>query len=1049
MCSINAELNIDLNNRVEYPDVYLAHRNLEVYALLYPVDELKIKLNLNGFHEVEFKAYRVVNGKENENWNRIVDNAVIFIPQFGYYEAHVTTITNGLTETKVVSGVSLEVELDHIKLFDFQANSDDINDSSYQPIKFYNPLDTEHSLLHLVLKKAPSWSILHVDNKLWDRQRTFSVNDVSIYGLLTGDISKEFECLFQFDTFHRTISCFELEDFGKKTAVYLDCSNYVQEIKLEAEKNSVYNWFKVSGGDDVIDIREVNPNGTDYVTVLGENDYADMSPELVGRLDSYDILYQQHQPQFVHLMTQIQKKLEEVWDLHHKYPDTPNPPSHSSYGLNYLLEMEEGLKEIEDTYTTMGYGNPKDRNYGLYSANHAKLVGIQQDIQQKKADIDVEEASYAVLKGQRDAIQNALNLENYLGRKLWLELSNYRRESTYENSFFTVTDITTDAERIQMELELMDRATKDLQKACNPQPTLTSTVCNLMARREFRDFYEGDFQLGNWIHIGVNDNYVAGVQLLSLQYDFCDIGNIVVVFGDVIEAGASHTSQIKDILDQAQSASKSYEIVERQMGNASDHLGYVAQIRENGLDTALTTIKASQNQGQEINQHGILCREWSDAKNDWEPEQLKIINSLICFTNDKWNSVQMALGRINVNNHMVYGLLCDALVGKWVFTENAYIGNENNTMTFDKDGFISYSKDFKTVVKINPNNAAGLFEIWRGHGTPDAYRTLWTDSDGNLNIIGCFTADKIHTGYIKVSNGQNDIILDPNNPNGLFEIINNGKTKVYIDSGGNLCIYDSTFECGDINAARGYFKVDIDGNMTATSGRIGGFTLKDDVLFAGAGKTWIRISPATNINGEQFSTLSLGEADNVNPNTGLPDAILHLRSDGYCRLGLASDGCVRFNYEADAPYSDSGAKTWYTMHTKNFKIERDNGRVSTAGIYLRHGSAVRSYLDGQDKFCNLIRLSNEDAGDKITIGQGTDRFDVNVLAKKIYLKGDDGIEIKNGDKATIDGRRIATVTDLDRLVSEWTAKLNTKYNEGYSAGWSSGYNSGYNAGQSS
>lgn len=1025
MFKIDNNLLLDTIQEREPPEIYLCNRNLNKLEMIQSVSDFNITFHVNAFDEISF-AVNMINEKKWV-WDRIVDLSIIMVPQMGYFEINVNTKTSESGESKSISGKSLEIELDHVKLFGFEINNDDIQDEDYSVIKFYDPLNTKSSLLHRILAYSPSWTVLHVDDKLWDKQRTFGVDDVSIYGFLTGDVSREFECFFQFDTFNRTISCFLWDEYGKDLNVYLDCENYLNEITLEAPADQIFNWFKVKGGDDVIDVREVNPDGSDYVVRFGENDLSDMSEELQNRLKDYETVFEAYQDEFLGIMARMQSQTEVIWDLYHSYSE--DDKDNTKQGLNYLAETEKLLKSLEDQYLSSGYGNSTSSNYSIYNDNHLKLLATQIAIASKKNEISIQENIYNAIKTERDLIQSVLDIRNFLGGDLWLELSNYRRESTYTNEFFKVTDSMTDIERFKIEKELLERANKDLGKACNPQPILKSSVSNLLTKPEFKNLVSDDFRLGNYIFIGINDKYVAKVRIVTMSFDFQDISKVDLEFSDLIINNKNYNDP-HTIIEQAKSTAKGYDIINKQMSNASDNLSFIMDLRHNGLDAAHTQITASKNQGITIDKHGILCREYNEEKLDWEDEQLKIINSLICFTNDKWASVQMALGRAKINNQIVYGLLCDALVGKWIFTETAYIGNENNTMTFDKDGFISYSKDFKTVIKINPNNNDGLFEIWMNYEESNAYRTLWTDNAGNLNITGKFEADKVHTGYIRVSNDINSIIIDPNNPTGLFEIYNRGNLRLWVNENGDLSIKDSIFECGEINSADGYFRIDKTGHAVFTSAEIGGFTLKNDILYAGKGNTWIRISPATKISGEQYSSISLGESDSVNPNTGKKDAVVHLRSDGYCRFGLAGEGDVRVNHEAESPYADLATKVFYSLFTKNFKIERDSGRVSANNLYLKHGTGIRSYTDGNENSCNLIRLTNEeDANDKITIGQKANAYDVNVLAGKIILNGSEGVEIKT--QATINGVKIVTKTDLDRLTTEYDTSIKqweTAYN---------------------
>ena len=68
---------------------------------------------------------------------------------------------------------------------------------------------------------SPVWTVGHVDQSLWDIQRTFDESDTDVYSFLTGTVSEAFNCLFTFDTFNCTVNAYDLGNYGRNTDIFV------------------------------------------------------------------------------------------------------------------------------------------------------------------------------------------------------------------------------------------------------------------------------------------------------------------------------------------------------------------------------------------------------------------------------------------------------------------------------------------------------------------------------------------------------------------------------------------------------------------------------------------------------------------------------------------------------------------------------------------------------------------------------------------------------------------------------------------------------------
>lgn len=1014
-----------------------------------------------------------INNKRNYLWDKLVDLKYIYVKKFGYFCINVSRSNDGKDEIKTLQGKSIEIEeLGQLYLNDFQVNSDDIDDEDYDPehpIKFYNPLDVEHSLLHLILKKAHAWKIGHVDECLWNMQRTFDVSSSTIYDFLMGDLSDEFNCVIQFDNFNRKIDVYSWETVGDEVPVFISHENVINECTIEADAGQIKNCFKVVGGDGV-HVNEVNPNGTSYIWKFTEEDMKDMSKELTSRLINYDAFYDSKKAEYEDVMKQLQAQVDVIQELvSTRLPDNLESTDWTKYSLNALKEKAEIFKNLESQYAYEGKGYPTNKqDYdNIYTPNHEKLIAVQAEIKVREFQIEQEKAKQNLLEEKREQIQYELNLENYLtingDSSLWQELNLYRREDIYENTNYSVTDETTDNERFDMEKDLLEEANKELEKARKPKYSFTVDMNNMLALPQYKEQNEKYFKLGNFFVVEANKNDIVKSRLMSMQYDFENITKLDATFSEFTKPNGIATS-LREKIDKAASAATSYSSIKRQYDKNKNKMNYVDKLIHHGLNAALTDIKNSDNMDIVLNHRGLLCRKWNEEKQDFELEQMHLINNQIVFTDDNWKSARMALGKIHVidpngNESDCYGIIADALVGRMLISQKAYISNDNNTFIIDEDGFHAWSQDKNSYITINPNNPKGLMEIYKNYqNEKDRLKIFWLDDSGSLHITGLLEACRF-----LATNGINTIDINPDDPD-LFQVVKNatGEKVIYMSEDGDAhfkghivasSISLTNCEGITINNGNGTFTVDADGNLYAIAGIIGGFNIKEDCFEGGEGRTYVRISCKNIRDGhggwiDNVAGIELGLAQAQNK---VENSIVRIQADGQARFGLVTEkGSIRFNY----PHTDGKE---YSIFTEGFKILR-GGKISD--ISLDYGTAIKAF-DKDNNEHDLIKCSGEN---KIIIGQMTDPHDMQIFGRdKIVIyagEKDNNIEkiviepqnvILKGDcyiNSETVNNRIATIKDLNNLESKMSSLIDKAYKNGYSSGHSAGYSSGYSSGYS-
>lgn len=181
------------------------------------------------------------------------------------------------------------------------------------------------SLLHRVLEKAPHYSIAHVDSTLRELSTVheFTFDGTDTLSALKNDIAEAYHCLFSFNSEQRTISVYDLystctecnyrgdfldtcpecgstkviNKYGEDTNVLINSTNLTKSITLESNQDSLKNCFYVTGADDLMNatIRNINPNGSQYIYYFSDDVLSDMPDNLKNKLKSYDTLYNEIQ----------------------------------------------------------------------------------------------------------------------------------------------------------------------------------------------------------------------------------------------------------------------------------------------------------------------------------------------------------------------------------------------------------------------------------------------------------------------------------------------------------------------------------------------------------------------------------------------------------------------------------------------------------------------------------------------------------------------------------------------------------------------------------
>lgn len=409
------------------------------------------------------------------------------------------------------------------------------------------------------------------------------------------------------------------------------------------------------------------------------------------------------------------------------------------------IMVQQGVASDSSTATTSNAINAKAIYDSLYVPYYNKLNAIQDEILVREDEVYTVEGRY---NNQNELIQDGvqieieriigdvqdtLNFQKFIGDELNKEFCAFFRMDEYSNDNY-ISDGLDNTELFQNAFDFINVATKELYKSATLQHSITGTLKNFLRMREFAPIVNS-FKNGNWITIQIDDE-IYQLRIIEYTIDFASSQNIDVTFSDVISA-KDIASDIKSILDQASNMATSYGSIVRQSDMNSNFSKKMSDMILKGLDMTNTKIVSSaDNQDITWDEHGLLCREFNDILNDYNPCQLKIINHGLYITNDGWKTAKAGVGQFYYFDPKDkaykegYGIIADTLVGNLILSSQVGIYNEEKSIEMDKNGIIvttnTYNKNVFTIKK----------EITDDEGNITYERQLYIDDNGNIVLGG-------------------------------------------------------------------------------------------------------------------------------------------------------------------------------------------------------------------------------------------------------------------------------------------------------------------------
>lgn len=418
-----------------------------------------------------------------------------------------------------------------------------------------------------------------------------------------------------------------------------------------------------------------------------------------------------------------------------KYPNeysvaTSYDPNTIYYILNSQGKEEKANPQpnesnfAENTY----YILVKDCTFAVYLKNKTPYIAFA--------------SSVGVNQVKMDYYSKLTDFESFFNEEQWISLSPLIREDEFSDNNFLLTGYESEEERMAICKELMETAAKELKTLSQPSLEFSMTMGNILALPEFNTL-TSKFELGKFIRVELTPNVVKRSRLLGVDLDFDNLSSFSCEFGDLVTT-RDQIDLHAELMQQAVQAGKQVAASASNWQRAVEKSNKLEQDIANGLQNAALEVGRASGQSIVWDEYGIWGRKLVDGtKDQYEPEQFRIINNKLVFSNDGFKTSKAVFGSYTIDGETRWGPLAeyvtaDIIEGKLIKGGTIEIGGRKG----DKGKFIVHEDGSVDILGANnePIYATEDFvSQMRQYHVELSYSgsTIFTRPDSNPCVLTC------------------------------------------------------------------------------------------------------------------------------------------------------------------------------------------------------------------------------------------------------------------------------------------------------------------------
>ena len=524
---------------------------------------------------------------------------------------------------------------------------------------------------------------------------------------------------------------------------------------------------EIADGTKWLDSDDTDKNGELIMEIYKDGGWIEYAPsENQADYENYKRFYDNYQKLGVVQKVLSEKQLKADYLL-------------NGVAVNDMYLKEKDINE-ENLISVARYYFSKEKEFNIeYNQmfNYLEFT-IKSDTENKYAAYVINGTpyvSYAHSQGiclaKMDVIKKETDMNTYFTEGELIRLSPFIREDEYSDDNFLLTGYESEEEQMNIKQELLKAGQEELKKICQPKLSFTTTMANILSIPEFAPI-KNQFKLGNFVRVDIGYGYIKRARLLEVNVNFDDISDFSCKFGDLIST-KSEIDKHADLLKQTITAGKSVASNKSNWQRGADKATALDKAIEEGLQDATLQIGRASGQSIEIGQYGIRGRKLIEGTTDqYEDEQVAIINNKLVFTSDNWKSSKGVFGKFTIKDEDGketdrWGVLADACVaayiegctikggkleiggsgGKFVVTEDGSV--QILASSEDENGNLIYSEQYASKDAIKAIDNAYRFRVVLSYNNS----TVFSDTNDTCTITcDVYNYDDCITSIIK-SNG--------------------------------------------------------------------------------------------------------------------------------------------------------------------------------------------------------------------------------------------------------------------------------------------------------
>lgn len=734
-----------------------------------------------------------IDGYKTTQWEYNKKTGVLTLKSAPKNGSHIEVVDGGLTEWETDVFVTFE---NLAKEMQVSYNADDIktqltvtygDDLDIREINMGSPYITDISYYYTVdwmgqdlydayteyLKKSQQSQTRYSDNS----QKMLEISDQQYYE--EHRLSTEY-----------SVVAVDSETIGTYyTRDYSNGSYFFKEVTLPDDYKSYITYYQFDG------VKLTSEKVNDLYMAIRDN-FMNGSVDKLNELtdsfkfmedSSYDIeylaKYLNNSNALKQKKTYVMNFLKTMWD------QVGRTPLKSIYQPTFKIIQSTNIdwaQEHKDPDGKVTY----HENYPWYYAVLLFLESIDIAVADRDQKINKMQDLYDKLQAANIEISNSLLMEQNFTEAQLIRLSAFLKEDELHIDDIVETEYDTLEDSFNVKQDAMEAGRIELHKRCQPQLQFSATMANIYAIPEFEPIIN-QFQLGKVIKIGIRKDYIKQSRLLQVDMNLDDLSDFQAQFGELTDL--SNQSDIHaDLLSQAIQAGKSVASSQDNW-NAGVDMAVNTDIKiQQGLLDATTVLKSMDGtQGVEIDKYGIHLRKVNPDTGEIDPKQGWITNNMMAYTDNNWSSSKSVFGEYTIRGESSprWGLLADACIASYI-EGSTLIGGKIGIGERDDESF-NFSVDYGGHMIAQSADIVGKITASSGAIT------------GNLEI----------SGALKHTNGNYTVQLrgvqeDP--VNSVFHIAEkSGSTTKYP------------------------FRINGDGSFLATKGTVGGWSITDSKIYSG------------------------------------------------------------------------------------------------------------------------------------------------------------------------------------------------------------------------